>query len=93
MSHQPPPNAEDVAGGHAHEPPRDDDPLAPSGPPALNAQGRTFDQEKMQANFTAMQEHAWFTGGGWITDYAAAKAKSNATGRPIFAYFTRTYQP
>ena len=58
--------------------------------PELAAQ-RTFDQDKMKANYAEMQEHQWFTGGAWITDFAAAKAKSEETGKPIFAYFTRTY--
>lgn len=55
--------------------------------------GRTYDQEKMKANFAAMKTHSWFTGGGWVTDFAAAKAESAKTGKPIFAYFTRTYSP
>ncbi len=64
---------------------------------AVIAQGvdaqRRFDQDKMKANYAAMQEHGWYTGGGWITDLAAAKAKAKETGKPIFAYFTRTYSP
>ena len=51
------------------------------------------DQEKMKANYAAMLEHDWYTGGGWTTDFAAAKAKAKETGKPIFAYFTRTYSP
>jgi hypothetical protein len=47
----------------------------------------------MAANYADMQTHEWFTGGGWITDFALAKAKSKETGKPIFAYFTRTYAP
>lgn len=27
----------------------------------------------------------------WITDYTAAKEESKKTGKPIFAYFTRSY--
>ena len=54
---------------------------------------RKFDQEKMKANYAEMQTHEWFTGGAWITDFAAAKAKAKETGKPIFAYFTRTYSP
>ncbi len=29
----------------------------------------------------------------WMTDYDAVKAKAEETGKPIFAYFTRSYQP
>ena len=60
--------------------------------PEVTAQ-RTFDQDKMKANYAAMQEHQWFTGGAWITDFAVAKAQAEKTGKPIFAYFTRTYSP
>ncbi len=65
-------------------------PLAALLVPELAAQ-RTYDQEKMKASYAEMQTHSWFTGGGWITDFAAAKAKAKETGKPIFAYFTRTY--
>jgi hypothetical protein len=47
----------------------------------------------MAANYADMQTHEWFTGGGWITDFALAKEQSKKTGKPIFAYFTRTYAP
>ena len=54
---------------------------------------RTYDQDAMRANYAEMQNHEWFTGGGWITDFDAAKAEAKRTGKPIFAYFTRTYSP
>lgn len=28
---------------------------------------------------------------GWITDYDKAREESKKTGKPIFAYFTRSY--
>ena len=63
----------------------------------LLAQGvdaqRRYDQDKMQANFAAMQEHDWYTGGGWTTSFDVAKIEAKKTGKPIFAYFTRTYAP
>lgn len=61
-------------------------------PASLSAQ-RTYDQDKMTANFAEMQTHGWYTGGAWTTDFADAKARSEDTGRPILAYFTRTYAP
>ena len=67
-------------------------PLAALLAPELAAQ-RTYDQDEMTANYAEMKTHSWFTGGGWITDFDAAKAKAEATGKPIFAYFTRTYAP
>ena len=63
-------------------------PLAALLVPELAAQS---DQDKMKANYAEMQTHSWFTGGGWITDFDAAKAAAEKTGKPIFAYFTRTY--
>lgn len=58
--------------------------------PGLPSQ-QSYDQEQMKANYAEMQTHSWYTDGGWITDFAAAKEKAARTGRPIFAYFTRTY--
>lgn len=29
----------------------------------------------------------------WITDYDRAREESRKTGKPIFAYFTRSYAP
>ncbi len=64
---------------------------------ALLAQGvdaqRKYDQDKMRASFAAMQDHDWYTGGGWTTSFDAAKIEAAKTGKPIFAYFTRTYAP
>ncbi len=54
---------------------------------------RTYDQEKMKATYADMLTHDWYTGGEWTTDFAAAKAEAKAKGKPIFAYFTRTYSP
>ncbi len=36
---------------------------------------------------------AWVQQNPWLTDYDAALAESQASGRPIFAYFTRSYAP
>lgn len=33
----------------------------------------------------------WLVKGGWITDYDKARAESKKEGKPIFAYFTRSY--
>ncbi len=59
--------------------------------PGLLAQGKS--QEQLQQSYDEMQTHDWFTGGGWGTDLAAAKAEAEKTGKPILAYFTRTYAP
>lgn len=38
-------------------------------------------------------ESAFLKKAPWITDYAAAMAKSKESKRPIFSYFTRSYAP
>jgi hypothetical protein len=34
----------------------------------------------------------WITLAEWIPDYDRARARSKASGKPIFAYFTRSYE-
>lgn len=36
---------------------------------------------------------AWIKNADWVMDFDAAKAKSKASGKLIFAYFTRSYAP
>ena len=36
---------------------------------------------------------AWLEKAPWILDFDAAKAESKKSGKPIFAYFTRSYAP
>lgn len=36
---------------------------------------------------------AWLQKNPWLTNYDAALAESRTSGRPIFAYFTRSYAP
>ncbi len=57
---------------------------------AVTAQGST---EALQAKYDAKVQEAWYTDGGWTDDFSAAKAKASESGRPIFAYFTRSYSP
>jgi len=33
----------------------------------------------------------WIQANDWITDYDEARAQAEETGKPIFAYFTRSY--
>lgn len=48
---------------------------------------------KMQANFEAKMEKTFIKNVAWETDFDKAKAKAAATGKTIFAYFTRSYAP
>jgi hypothetical protein len=59
--------------------------------PGLAAQGD--DQEKFQENFAEKQKEAWFTGGEWALDLAAAKARAKQENKLILVYFTRTFSP
>lgn len=35
----------------------------------------------------------WLKNADWILDYDKARKESELTGKPIFAYFTRSYAP
>ncbi|HYE99523.1 MAG TPA: hypothetical protein VEJ18_11460 [Planctomycetota bacterium] len=53
---------------------------------ALQAQSLEEKRDaKLQSEF--LKKAAWFT------DYDAARAESKKSGKPIFAYFTRSYAP
>lgn len=48
-----------------------------------------------EADLAAKREaklaEGWVSSGGWITDYEKALEASKASGKPVFAYFTRSY--
>jgi hypothetical protein len=50
-------------------------------------------QEELQKRLDAKLSQAWIQANPWITDYDAARQKAKETGKPIFAYFTRSYSP
>lgn len=58
--------------------------------PGLVAQGN---QEALKEKFAAKQKEAWFTGGEWELDFAAAKERAEKENKLIFAYFSRSYSP
>jgi len=35
----------------------------------------------------------WVTSAPWVTDYDEALATAKQSGKPVFAYFTRSYAP
>lgn len=49
------------------------------------------DQEELKARKAAKLGEPWLQNADWILDYEEAKAKSAETGKPIFAYFTRSF--
>ncbi len=50
-------------------------------------------QEELKQRFAKKLESEWLKNAGWITDFDAVRAQSAATGKQIFAYFTRSYAP
>lgn len=50
-------------------------------------------QEKSQEELTQLREEKLSKPvfEGWVSDYAEAKSQAKETGKPIFAYFTRSY--
>ena len=65
--------------------------LLASAPAVALAQGRS--QEELKDRYEKKIAAEWCTSSDWISDYGAALAKSKETGRPIVAYFTRSYDP
>ena len=50
-------------------------------------------QQKLIARKKAALEKPFLDGAKWITDFDAAKAAAKTTGKPIFAYFSRSFLP
>mgnify|MGYP001610097195 CR=1 FL=1 len=48
-------------------------------------------QEQLKANFEAKLKAPFFAKAPWITDYDKARDEAKKSGKPIFAYFTRSY--
>ena len=71
--------------------------IALSGLIVAGAAAVGFAQDPAQADFQAKYEkkvaESWFTDNGFTDDYDVARARSKEAGKPIFAYFTRSYSP
>lgn len=50
-------------------------------------------QDPLEERRDAKLKSPFLTKAAWITDYDQALAESKKVGRPIFAYFTRSYAP
>jgi hypothetical protein len=59
--------------------------------PLLAAEETAMDplQQKLDKKLSA----PFVAKGNWITDFDTAKKKAAETGKPIFAYFSRSYSP
>ena len=46
-----------------------------------------------EAKYQAKIAESWFVDNGFTSDYDKAREMATETGKPIFAYFTRSYSP
>ncbi|MEE2887603.1 MAG: hypothetical protein VX951_09250 [Planctomycetota bacterium] len=57
------------------------------------AQGPDSKQDELKNKLAKKLAGTWIKNTAWQTDLADAKAKSKASGKLIFGYFTRSYAP
>ncbi|MCB9917416.1 MAG: hypothetical protein H6832_03340 [Planctomycetes bacterium] len=50
-------------------------------------------QDELQKKYEAKVHESWYTSGGWIDDFGAAKERARKENKVVFAYFTRSYSP
>lgn len=50
-------------------------------------------QQELQAKLDAKLAKSFVAKGGWGLDFAAAKKRSAAEGKPLFVYFSRSFSP
>ena len=50
-------------------------------------------QAELQAAYEKKVSESWFTDNAFTDDYDVARERAKEQGRPIFAYFTRSYSP
>ncbi len=62
---------------------------------ALGLSGAALAQDgaksDLELKYEAKVAESWFVDNGFTADYDEARERSAATGKPIFAYFTRSY--
>ncbi len=58
----------------------------------LSAQSRLSQEELIERRDAKMAEE-FIQNANWILDYDAARAQAKNSGKPIFAYFTRSFAP
>lgn len=66
-----------------------------SGTAVARAEDKPAQQAKddMTVKYEAKVAESWFTTNGFTDDFDTAKKRAKETGKPIFAYFTRSYAP
>jgi len=58
----------------------------------ISAQSQLSQEELIQRRDAKLAED-FLKNASWILDYDAAKAQAKNNGKPIFAYFTRSFAP
>lgn len=61
--------------------------------PVASAQRPAPSPEKLQEQLDKKLAGEWLSNASWLTSFDDAKAQAKETGKPIFAYFTRSYAP
>jgi len=59
----------------------------------LGAQSTPPTQEDLAKKLSEALQGSWLASAPWGLDFDEAKKRAKATGKPIFAYFTRSYTP
>jgi hypothetical protein len=49
--------------------------------------------ETLEEKFAAKMAKPFTTAAPWVLDYEEALKQARETGKPVFAYFTRSYHP
>ena len=57
------------------------------------AAGALAQDMTVEEKYEKKVSESWFVDNGFTDDYDAARAQAKETGKPIFAYFTRSYAP
>lgn len=58
---------------------------------ATTAMAQDSAKTELEVKFEEKISKPWFTQNGFTADYDVALAKAKETGKPIFAYFTRSF--
>ena len=60
---------------------------------AASAATQEPDQDELKRRLEKKLEARFLKNAPWVTDFDEAKAESKKSGKPIFAYFSRSYSP
>ena len=67
--------------------------LLVAGTAAVGFAQDTAAKTELEQKFEKKVAAAWFTDNGFTADYDVARERAKEAGKPIFAYFTRSYDP